>query len=283
MDYQNRQPREGINVTNVHPLKQFMQLAIGALVLVVMLVVVLQFTGAALAKHIPFSFELQIMEKLDLPLGSENAEPDMALYLNDLAQRLSQHLPMPEGMQVTIHYSNEDVFNAFATVGGNLLFYKALLSRLPNENALAMVMAHEISHVLHRDPVAALGGGVVSTVALLGLTGNAGTGMAGRVLSNAGMLTGMQFTRSMEEAADFEALAAVNALYGHVGGAADLFELFKESRESSSRTPEWTERFFSTHPPDDDRIGDIAMRAQTEGWQEDGDLTSLPAEFANWL
>jgi len=283
MEYQNRQPAEGINTTRVHPLKQFTQLAIGALVLVVMLVVVLQFTGAALAKHIPFSFELQVMEKLDIPLGSDDAAPEMALYLNDLGQRLSQHLPMPEGMDVAIHYSNDDVFNAFATVGGNLLFYKGLLSRLPNENALAMVMAHEISHVLHRDPVAALGGGVVSTVALLGLTGKAGTGMAGRVLSNAGMLTGMQFTRRMEEAADSEALAAVNALYGHVNGAADLFELFKQSRDSSSRTPAWSERFFSTHPLDDDRIDDIAKRAQIEGWQEEGPLTPLPTDFADWL
>ena len=223
------------------------------------------------------------MEKLNLPLGSESTHPDMAFYLNDLAQRLSQHLPMPEGMQVTIHYSNEDVFNAFATVGGNLLFYKGLLSRLPNENALAMVMAHEISHVLHRDPVAALGGGVVSTVALLGLTGNAGTGMAGRVLSNAGILTSMQFTRNMEVAADFEALAAVNALYGHVNGSASLFELFKQSRESQSKTPGVTERFFSTHPLDDDRIDDISKRARAEGWRESGPVTPLPAEFANWL
>ncbi len=283
MEYQNRQPAEGINTTRVHPLKQFVQLAIAALVLVVVLVVVLQFTGSALAKLIPFSFEVKVMEKLDVPLGSDDADPEMAEYLNNLAHRLSQHLPMPEDMRVTIHYSNDNVFNAFATVGGNLLFYKGLLSSLPNENALAMVMAHEISHVLHRDPVAALGGGVVSTVAVLGLTGNAGTGMAGRVLSNAGMLTSVQFTRKMEEAADFEALAAVNALYGHVNGAADLFESFKDNRETSSRKPEWTERFFSTHPLDEDRINDIAERASTEGWEINGDLTPLPAEFSTWL
>lgn len=283
MEYQNRQPREGINTTRVHPLKQFFQLAIAALVLVVVLVVVLQFTGAALAKHIPFSFELEVMEKLDLPLGSENTNPQMAEYLNELGQRISAHLPMPEGMQVTIHYSDDDVFNAFATVGGNLLFYKGLLSSMPNENALAMVMAHEISHVLHRDPVAALGGGVVSTVALLGLTGNAGTGMAGRVLSNAGMVTGMQFTRKMEVAADYEALAAVNALYGHVNGAADLFELFKKNRGESGNTPSWAERFISTHPLDDDRIDAITVRAKAEAWQLEGLLTPLPKAFKKWM
>ncbi|MFK7855775.1 MAG: M48 family metallopeptidase [Granulosicoccus sp.] len=283
MEYQNRQPKEGINTTRVHPLKQFFQLAIAALVLVVGLVVVLQFTGSALAKHIPFSFELEVMEKLDLPLGSENADPRMAEYLNELGQRISAHLPMPEGMQVTIHYSNDDVFNAFATVGGNLLFYKGLLSSMPNENALAMVMAHEISHVLHRDPVAALGGGVVSTVALLGLTGNAGTGMAGRVLSNAGMVTGMQFTRKMEVAADYEALAAVNALYGHVNGAADLFELFKKNRGQTGNAPAWAERFISTHPLDDDRIDAITDRAKAEAWQQEGLLTPLPAEFRKWM
>ena len=74
MRYENRQPAEGINVTRVHPLKQFMQLAIGALVLVVVLVMLLQVSGGWLAKRIPFSFELAVMEELDVDFG-DNARP----------------------------------------------------------------------------------------------------------------------------------------------------------------------------------------------------------------
>ncbi len=285
MRYENRLPPEGINTSQVHPLKQFLQLAIGAVVLVVILVVVLQISGSFLAKRIPFSYELAVMERLNISMGEPQKSPDMTRYLNDLAARVSAHLPIPEGMSVTVHYDSEDVFNAFATVGGNLLFYRGLLSRMPDENTLAMVMAHEISHVLHRDPVAALGGGVVSTIALLGLTGSAGTGIAGQVLNNAGMLTSVQFTRKMEVAADEAALAAVNALYGHVNGASTLFELFSNARGKSADglNPAWLERFFSTHPRDEDRIGSIASIAAENQWQTEGELTPLPADFRRWL
>lgn len=285
MRYENRLPPEGINTSLVHPLKQFGQLAIGAIVLVVILVAVLQFSGSFLAKRIPFSYELAVMERLDISMGEPQKYPELTLYLNDLAARISANLPLPEGMAVKVHFDSDDVFNAFATVGGNLLFYRGLVSRMLNENTLAMVMAHEISHVLHRDPVAALGGGVVSTIALLGLTGSAGTGMAGQVLNNAGMLTSVQFTRKMEVAADEEALAAVNALYGHVRGASSLFELFSASRgeSSSKKKPAWLERFFSTHPRDADRIGSIARIAAENHWQTEGELTPLPADFRRWL
>ncbi|ASJ76536.1 M48 family metallopeptidase [Granulosicoccus antarcticus] len=285
MRYENRLPPEGINTTQVHPLKQFGQLAIGSIVLVVILVMFLQFSGSFLARRIPFSFERAVMAQLDIPMGEPQKSPQMTAYLNSLAARVSAQLPMPEDMSVTVHYDSEEVFNAFATVGGNLLFYRGLLERMPDENTLAMVMAHEISHVLHRDPVASLGGGVVSAIALLGLTGNAGTGMAGQVLSNAGMLTSVQFTRKMEVAADKQALAGVNALYGHLNGASTLFELFSEARgESASKaSPAWVERFFSTHPRDEDRTGSIARIAAENGWQTTGEVTPLPADFKLWL
>lgn len=285
MRYENRLPPEGINTSQVHPLKQFVQLAIGALVLVVMLVVVLQFSGSFLAKRIPFSYELAVMNRLNLRMGEPQTSPAMTRYLNELATRISKHLPLPDGMSITVHYDSEAVFNAFATVGGNLLFYRGLLSRMPDENTLAMVMAHEISHVLHRDPVAALGGGVASTIVLLGLTGSAGTGMAGQVLNNAGMLTSVQFTRKMEVAADKAALAAVNALYGHVNGASTLFELFRSvgGKSAGKSGPAWLERFFSTHPRDEDRIGSIQKVAEENRWQTQGELTPLPVDFQRWL
>lgn len=285
MEYHNRLPPEGINVSRVHPLKQFFQLAAAALLLVVLVAVLLQFTGSFLARQIPFSVETAIMERLDVELSDEQAHPQMNAYLNDLAARLSANLPVPEGMSFTVHYDEEDVFNAFATVGGHLLFYRGLLSSMESENTLAMVMAHELSHVLHRDPVASMGGGVASSIALLALTGSAGTSLAGNVLNSAGVVTGIQFTRKMEVDADRQALAALNATYGHVQGAAALFEQFSKARSagSSESRPQWMERFFSTHPLDADRIRQIGEIAEMQGWLQEGELTPLPADFKLWL
>jgi len=282
MEYHNKLPEEGINTTRVHPLKQFLQLAIGALVLVVILVVVLQVSGSFIAKRIPFSFETAIVSQLDNPFGDTDKNQQITDYLNDLAQRLAAHMNLPEGMSVTLHYDSSDVFNAYATVGGNLLFYKGLLREIPDENTLAMVMAHEIAHVLHRDPIAGLGGGVASSVALLALTGSTGT--AGSVLSNAGVLTSTQFTRKMEIAADKEALHALFANYGHVYGGAELFRLFSENRGSETDVdPSWLEGFLSTHPLDQVRIDNTEQRASNENWPLTGKITPLPSNFKRWL
>ena len=64
-----------------------------------------------------------------------------------------------------MHYDASDTVNAFATLGGHVVIYRGLLEKLPNENVVAMVVAHEIAHIKHRDPVAALGRGVAITLA----------------------------------------------------------------------------------------------------------------------
>ena len=48
MQFENRQVAEGVNVTKVHPLKQFMQLLIATVILVVVVVIVLRLSGACL-------------------------------------------------------------------------------------------------------------------------------------------------------------------------------------------------------------------------------------------
>ena len=283
MQFENRQVAEGVNVTKVHPLKQFMQLLIATVILVVMVIIVLRLSGAWLAKRIPFSFEVQVMDTLDIDFGDAAPDSDMRQYLNALGKKLEVAMELPDGMTTNIHYSTDAVFNAFATVGGNLMFYRGLLEELPHENALAMVLAHEIAHVQHRDPIAGLGGGVVSSVALIALAGQSGTGPAGKVLNNAGVLTSIQFTRRMEQEADTAAIAAVNRIYGHVNGADMLFHVLQRKGASRQDIPDTIRRFTETHPALEDRIDAIAARVSAEGWEDSGELTPLPENFKQWL
>ena len=297
--YENRQPPEGINVSREHPLRTFATLAIAAIVLVVATVAALRLAGGVAARQVPFEVERRIVSRIPIEFGDGADHPEAVAYLNELAGRLAAVMPLPEGMGVTVHYDPADTVNAFATAGGNLVFYRGLLERMPHENALAMVVAHEIAHVLHRDPLAALGGGVASTVALLVLTGNAGSAAASEALNNAGLLTGMSFTRRMERAADEAAVEALGRLYGHVDGAAALFELAAGARgggESGEGEPgegsearggggvrDLFERFASTHPLDVDRIEAIDELARTRGIATEGETTPLPPAFGSWL
>lgn len=281
MAYENRQAPEGINVTKVNPFVQFLKFFIATILIVVVLVVILQFAGGAIAKRIPFKYELQIMDQVDVSLGSEGASPEMIAYLNDLAIKLAPGLPLDKDITVRVHYSDEAVFNAFATIGGNLLFYRGLLKEMPHENALAMVMAHEMAHVNHRDPVAALGGGVASLVAISMFTGM--SGVADRFITQTQMLTGTQFTRSMESSADTAALAAVNDYYGHINGAGALFEVMGDIKGDSDAIPDWLEQFTVTHPLTANRVESVRKLAEENGWRHEGELTPLPAEFKQWL
>jgi len=240
MQYENRQPSEGVNVSRVHPLRRFLQLAASAIILAVLIVVLLQVSGSWLARLVPFQFELSVMQGLDINFGDNEDHPQMASYLDELKE-------------------------------------------MPNENTLAMVMAHEIAHVLHRDPVASLGGGVASTLALLALTGSSGSNVAGSVLGNASTITSVKFSKRMESSADEVALAALNSLYGHVNGAAALFEMFSAARGPQPQSSRLLEQFLSTHPLDADRIQAVTEQAVANGWQTDGRLTPLPDEFARWL
>jgi len=279
--YENRQSPEGINVSKVNPFGQFLKLLASAAILVVLLVITLQFFGSALAKRIPFKYEVQLMNNLEVSLSEVDPSADIVVYLNDLATRLVSKLPLSEDKQVTVHYTDEPVFNAFATIGGNLLFYRGLLEKMPNENALAMVMAHEMAHINHRDPISGVGGGVASMIALSMVTGD--TGFAGNLLTQAGTVTTTQFTRSMETAADAAALGAVNALYGHVNGASSLFEVMGDVQSDNESIPDWLERFAATHPLSNDRVKAVAEIAQNKGWSTNGELTPLPDSFNSWL
>jgi len=279
--YENRQSPEGINVTKVNPFAQFLKLLAMAAIFIVLLVVALQLFGSTLAKKIPFKYEVQLMNSLDINLSEVEPSAEIVLYLNELAARVVSELPLSEDKQILVHYNNEPVFNAFATIGGNLLFYRGLLEKMPNENALAMVMAHEIAHINHRDPISGLGGGVASMIALSMITGD--SGFAGSLLTQAGTVTATQFTRSMETAADTAALGAVYGLYGHVNGAGSLFEIMGGVQSDNKSVPDWLERFAATHPLSNDRVKAVTETARQNGWSTDGELTPLPDSFMDWL
>ena len=174
--------------------------------------------------------------------------------------------------RVVVHYVDSDQVNAFATLGGHIFVLRGLIEHMPHENALAMVLAHEIGHVAHRDAAAQLGGGLLLRAVMAALLGG-GTETVSQILTSPEALLARGFSREAEEAADDAALAAVAAHYGHVAGADALFRLLLEARGGASDS-ELVE-LLHTHPLDRKRIAAIAERAAAEGWPRDGHLTPL--------
>lgn len=175
-------------------------------------------------------------------------------------------------MPITVHYVNDETINAFATLGGNIIFFRGILEKLPSENALAMVMSHEIAHIKHRHPIMALGRGVVIGLALSAITGASGQGLTNEILGDTGLLTSLKFGRDQEREADETGLAAVEKVYGHTYGATGLFEMFNEISADSQTVPQ----FLSSHPHNDNRIADLKNLAKRNNWKTKGRLLPMP-------
>jgi hypothetical protein len=73
MHYENPKIPEGINVSTEHPLKEFAQLLIGALVVVVILATALALLAEHLVRYVPFEMEVEIAAKY--PASCRRAGP----------------------------------------------------------------------------------------------------------------------------------------------------------------------------------------------------------------
>lgn len=239
------------------------------LLLAAALTAALAFAAQWIAPRLPFSVE----ERLAQPFAKSRHDGSEAQrYLQALADRLARAQDLPAEISVRVHYANGATVNAFATLGGNVVMHAGLIAAMPDENTLAMVLAHEIAHVHHRHPVQALGRGLAVGVVLSAVSTGLGGSVASRTMGDAGLLTVLAFNRHQEEQADATALRSLAAVYGHVAGAGELFRLLRRSAVMAQPPA-----FLSTHPLTDERVTRIAALAQASGWSQEGTRTPLPA------
>jgi len=278
LKYSNPEIPEGINYSREDPLKEFIILTGGVLGLFLVVVLILGLLAESLAEYVPFSAEKKIAAMQ--PLDMSDDESPMRLYLQDLADRLAVAEQLPREMSIQVHYIDDDTINAFATLGGQIVVFRGLLEIMPDENALAMVIAHEIAHVKYRHPIKGLGRAVVIGTVVAMVSGAAGNDIVSDVLGKAGLLTALKYSREQEQQADAEALIALQQVYGHVDGAAAFFHLLQQRDENQSlQQPE----FFKTHPLTDKRITTLRQQAKEQGWAEHGKRTELSEDFHAWL
>lgn len=267
MRFVARQPREGINVSETHPLAEAGVLIAGltailvgiALLLIALVEVLLYFVSAEKEAAI---FSNWMPEDL-ITVSSE----DERLHATQaLVNRLAVHWPdTPYDFRVVIEDS--ELANAMALPGGLIVVTRGLLDQVESENELAFVLGHELGHFRNRDQLRALGRVVALSLFLTAVTGNdvAGIGI------KAADLTLRGFSRKQESRADEYGLAIVNAEYGHVNEAWHLFERWGIRDDSISGLA----AYFSTHPGTGDRIWDMRILAETNAWRLDGESTPL--------
>ncbi len=278
MDLENRVPDESVNYSTEHPLKEFTWLVVGALGAVALLTALVGFFAGEIAARLPFSTENEFAAGITKHWEEEarDAQAEAARQaLRDIAAKLVPVMSLPPGMRVNVHYSPDGVANAFATLGGNVVFYRGLLVKFDSEDAVATVLAHEIAHAKLRHPASSLGRGIAVGLTLSLLSTGMGEGAAGGALQTAGTLPLLKYSRDQESAADAEALAAVAKVYGHLGGAQETFTALSKSSGGGAGPA-----FLQTHPLTAERLAEILRTARARGWAPDGARTPLPPALA---
>jgi len=245
-----------------------------AVVLLVALIYGIFEIGLVLGPLIPFAWEKQVSELAlrDFPLATRGPEAEARrATLQRLADALVPYEHLPKGVTITINYSQDDTVNAFSTLGGNVVVYEGLIRRLPSENALSMVLGHEMGHVKNRDPISYMSGERLVQLVVSLATGD--SGLASEVVSNIQLLTSLEFSRQAEERADLAGLTALEGHYGHVNGYRQTFDALEAwvADQGGSEPPE----FLRDHPDTKTRIAKLAAYAAAHHWSEKGPLTPL--------
>lgn len=197
--------------------------------------------------------------------------------LRRIAGRLAEAMDFPPGVRVVVHYNPSPVPNAFATFGGNIVIFQGMLDMLEHEDGVAMVLAHEMAHIRHRDPIK----GVLRALGLALLymgVGDAGIGVQGT--AGVGMAS---YSRAQERAADDAAVQALGAVYGHAGGAAELFGQIAaklEKRTEDGAGGSALPSFLASHPDTLERLERAKSRAEAGGFPAGGELTPLAEALA---
>jgi len=213
-----------------------------------------------LAPFVPFAWEQRLAQSVIAPWqGQELPEArQRRVWLQDLAARLQTAMQWPADIPVTVHWINSDMPNAFATLGGHIFIYQGLLDRVDSENAVAMVLAHEMAHIKHRDPIVSLGAGLTVQLVLQTIFGSNVVGTSGSISGEAAStLSQLGFSRWQERAADAAALDALQAHYGHLADADAFFTSMLCEEGRGGIVPE----FLHTHPDTQTRVQTIRARA----------------------
>jgi predicted Zn-dependent protease len=205
--------------------------------------------------------ELEIGRQLSaVLLGSKPLHPDMQLqrYVNQLGRWISLQSGRPD-LPWTFAVLDDDGFNAFAAPGGYIFVTKGLIDRVADESELAGILAHEISHVVRKHHLEAIGknarAGIVTQLIGSQLNNNLGGALSAQLIGLGRNL----YAKGLDQDDEYEAdrlgvtLAAASGFdpYG-------LPAVLQQLRTAAADNPVFM-LALSTHPPAQLRIDQLEL------------------------
>ncbi|MGK7913104.1 MAG: M48 family metallopeptidase [Synechococcus sp.] len=263
---------EEVNVTPVHPLANLAYLVTVIGVCSVVAYLLLGWISDILVGRIEPETEVAIARRINpQELEDESSRDPRAVYSLDLLNSI-RDTAVVDRVPLRLNIYESEVPNAGVFPGGHIVVSQGLLDTVESENALTFVLAHELGHFEHRDPLERLGRNLVFLTVASALGINSGS--SGNAVSITSGLAELHYGRGQELAADAFALQKVVEHYGHGGGSLEFFEDILASGDDGRFTD-----YFSTHPMTQIRIDRLYELAERNGWPMQGDVTPFPEEL----
>ncbi len=200
-------------------------------------------------------------------------DPELNEYLQNVGSRLVGQAQIPAGQTFKFFLVNDPAINAFALPGGFVGINAGLLLASRNENELAGVLAHEISHVTQRHIARSMAAesrnSLVSTAAMLAaiLVGAAAGGdvaIAGLAAAQSVALQNqMSFSRSNETESDNVGINLMARAGYDPNGMWQFFEVIQ--RQIGSTNEADLPAIIRSHPVTAERIAETRSRSARLG------------------
>jgi beta-barrel assembly-enhancing protease len=199
--------------------------------------------------------------------------PDLHAYTMSVLERLVGR-PTPE---LRLYLMRNSAFNASMFPSGMMIVHTGLMARVRSEAQYAAVLGHEAGHYFRKHSIGQYRSirRKSATMAVVGMAANAAAGIgnsaswinAAYAINSALMLSVFQFSREDESEADAFGITLMASAGYAPGAAAEVWKQVIEERRASAaerkkRYRDRSESVLSTHPPSEDRMGDLADTAE---------------------
>lgn len=268
MKYQASLPEHNDNISHDHPLKDFVLILLGLSGLILAAYLLLGWMVDIVVDRMSPATEARLTQLMAWKAPA--SEPAMA-GREAWTQALVDGMRECAGVSapVTVRVAESDTPNAMVAPGGNVIVFSALFDKVASENGMAFVLAHELSHLAHRDHLRGIGRALVLVAAATVLTGD-GSGAAS-ILAPASHLGESRYSRGRESAADARALEILQCRYGHAGGATEFFEALRGEDDAPAFA-----HYLASHPSAGARVAAL-QGAIREAGMSAGATVPLPS------
>jgi Zn-dependent protease with chaperone function len=250
MKYTPKLPIENINISKNNILLDTLKFSITIIVLILIAYFSLVALSTVIVNNLSYSQEKKLLSFIDFDFASTKENKKLTKIINDLASCIFlKH-------KISVNVIEQDIENAFALPGGNIIITSKLLKNVNNDNELYFILGHELGHYINKDHLKALGQSIVLMVMSFILPSDID------YISNLSFnISTSSYSQEQELQADEKGLDLMYCALHSVKDATSFFE--RMNKEEST----W-KYFLSTHPHPEGRIKNIKELIKKNRYKE---------------